>query len=376
MTFSASVSRPSMALERKFVLGLGVAVASGCIAFYAFGVMEMRVIAPLVLVCLGILASGVAHYSLFRPFRQLVSMARAIGAGDFSERLRFERRDEIGSLAHEMDSMCDRLESARRAAEDHLAALEQLRHSDRIATLGRLASSVAHELGNPLNVIELRAQLIRSGEVGTLPQAQLNAAVITEQAQRMTRIIDQILSFARMQPARLTRVDVVSVLNKAVSLTEHIAKQHKASVRIEAHRSSIELAGDADKLLQLIVNLVVNGVQATSEGGTLRVRTSELTRTAENDPDGMPQHYVCIDVIDQGPGIDATLLSKVFEPFFSTRSAEGGTGLGLPVAQGIAREHDGWIVATSEPRHGACFKVHIPLRSEEEAAASREFIHR
>lgn len=371
MTLDAARSHQSMDLERKFTLGLGVVVATGCSAFYAFGVMEMRVVAPLVLVCMGIAASGVAHYSLFRPFRQLVSMARAVGSGDFSKRLRFERRDEIGSLAREMDTMCDQLEAARHAADAHMAALEQLRHSDRIATLGRLASSVAHELGNPLNVIELRAQLISSGEVGSVEQAQQNAAVITEQAQRMTRIIDQVLSFARMQPAKLARVDVVSVLNKAVSLTDHIAKQHQASVRLEAHRSSIELAGDADKLLQLVVNLVVNGVQASPVGGTLRVLTSELTRAGENDPDGPPQHYVCIDVIDQGPGIAAALLSKVFEPFFSTRSAEGGTGLGLPVAQGIAREHDGWIVASSEPSQGACFKVHIPLRSEAEAAASR-----
>jgi signal transduction histidine kinase len=358
-----------MNIERKFVLGLVLVLGGGCVAIYTFWLAQASLFAPLTVVLgVGLLASAMAHYSLFRPVRQLAVMAKAVGAGDFSKRLGLERRDEIGSLAAEMDTMCDQLEAARRAAEAHIVALEQLRHSDRVATLGRLASSVAHELGNPLNVIELRAQMIASGDVGTLQQAQLNAAVIAEQAQRMTRIIGQVLSFARMQPSQLRRLDLVNVLRKAISLTDHISKQHKTSVHLDAHRSRIALAGDPDKLLQVVVNLLVNGIQASPEAADLHIRTSELTRASADDPDGDQQVYVCVEVIDQGAGIAAQLLSKVFDPFFSTRIAEGGTGLGLSVAQGIAREHEGWIVANSEPGQGACFQVYLPqrrMRSEE-----------
>src|SRR5207249_319197 len=116
--------------------------------------LAMNVIATVVLASMvaGI-ALVVGHFMVLRPLRQLVMMARAVGDGDFGQRLRLERTDDIGRLADEMDATSNKLEAAHRAAEAQMAALEQLRHSDRVSTLGRLASSVAHELGNPLNVI-------------------------------------------------------------------------------------------------------------------------------------------------------------------------------------------------------------------------------
>ncbi len=258
-----------------------------------------------------------------------------------------------------MSSLSDQLQAAQRAAEDHLIALDQLRHSDRIATLGRLASSVAHELGNPLNVIELRAQLISSGAVTTLHQAQQNAAIIVEQTRRMARIIDEILSFARMQPARIRRVDLVSLVRKAVALSEHISKKRGMRVVFDV-RSVTEIDGDADKLLQVIVNLVVNGVQAMQEGGTLTLNMFDEERAPIDYPGGAPRGYVCIEVTDEGTGIAKEMLAKVFEPFFSTKNEEGGTGLGLAVAQGIAREHEGWVSVDSELGQGATFRVYLP----------------
>jgi signal transduction histidine kinase len=305
-------------------------------------------------------ASSIAHYVLFKPIRRLVVMAKAVGSGDFSKRLGFERRDDIGTLAFEMDTMCDQLQAAQLASAAHIIALDHLRHSDRIAMLGRLASSVAHELGTPLNVIELRAQLITSGSVATLHQAQQSAGVIIEQTRRMTRIIDEILSFARMQPAKIVRLDLVAVLRKAVALTEHISAKQNTSILLDAPQVAVEVDGDADKLLQIIVNLMINGVQAMPRGGTLSLSIHEELRAPLDDPDGVRRHYVRVDVADHGVGIPAHLVSSVFDPFFSTKNADGGTGLGLSVAQGIAREHDGWITVESELGHGSSFKVHLP----------------
>jgi two-component system, NtrC family, sensor kinase len=348
-------------LEKKFVVVVFALLAVGCSVYFVLAVHRTSFIVPLMLIVgVGILVSGIAHYALFKPLHELVEMAKAVGEGDFSKRLHFERRDEIGSLALEMDTMCDQLQAAQLASETHIAALEQLRHSDRIATLGRLASSVAHELGNPLNVIELRAQLISSGDVATLAQAQQSAAVIVEQSRRMTRIIDEILSFARMQPAKITHLDLVGVLRKAVVLCEHTAKKYGARVQLDVPAAAIAIDGDADKLLQIVVNLVANGVQAMPNGGTLRVSVGDELRAPIDDPDGLPRPHVCIEVTDQGVGIPADLLAKVFEPFYSTKSAEGGTGLGLSVAQGIAREHEGWITAESELGRGSSFKLHVP----------------
>jgi signal transduction histidine kinase len=176
----------------------------------------------------------------------------------------------------------------------------------------------------------------------------------------MTRIIDEILSFARMQPAKIARLDLAGVLRKAIALSDYTSKKHETTIHLELHQSAIDIEGDADKLVQMLVNLVVNGIQAMPRGGTLRVLTGETDRAPDDDPAGASQHYVWIDVIDQGGGIPVSLLAKVFEPFFSTKSSEGGTGLGLSVAQGIAREHDGWIVATSEVGRNATFQIHLP----------------
>ena len=329
---------------------------------YALLAPHMSGVVAAVVVIIGIAAvgSGVSHYALFKPIRRLVVMAQAVGAGNLSKRLGLDRRDEIGRLALAMDAMCDQLLDAQHASEAHIAALEQLRHSDRVATLGRMASSVAHELGNPLNVIELRAQLIASGDAATLHQAQQSAVVIVEQTKRMTRIIDEILSFARMQPRKVARIDLVSVLRKAVALCAHTGKKYNASIHLRTPPTPIEIDGDSDKLLQILVNLLINGMQAMPDGGSLAVTACDELRAPDDDPEGVVRAYACIDVTDRGVGIPATLLPKVFDPFFSTKSAEGGTGLGLSVAQGIAREHEGWISVESVRGNGSTFRVHLP----------------
>ena len=257
--------------------------------------------------------------------------------------------------------MCDQLQAAQLASEAHIAALEQLRHSDRVATLGRLASSVAHELGNPLNVIELRAQLITSGDAGTLQQAQQSAAVIVEQTRRMTRIIDEILSFARMQPARIARLDLRGVVRKAIALSEHTSKKHKTT-----HRARRAQRRDRDRrrCRQAVADHREPGGQRRSSHAERRHAQRPRARRARD--------------ADRRPGRRATPLRvhrrrrpghrhpraiwsrKVFEPFFSTKSADGGTGLGLSVAQGIAREHEGWISVESELGRGSSFKVYLP----------------
>jgi signal transduction histidine kinase len=361
-----STARPSngfVDLETRFGVFVVMLVAAGYAGHWALDTHRMGWIEAIAsMSAVSAIASAAAHFTLFKPIRQLVVAARTVRSGDFTRRLRFDRRDELGNLALEMDALCDQLEAARLASDAHLVALDQLRHSDRIATLGRLASSVAHELGNPLSVIELRAQLITTGDADTLQKVRMNAAVIVEQAHRMTGIIDQILSFARMQPAKITRLELGDVLRKAIALSEHTAKQHKTQIVLNLPKESLAIDGDANKLLQVVINLVVNGVQAMPNGGTLEVNARTDLRAALDDPSGVPCDFVCIDIVDHGTGIAPQALSKVFEPFFSTKSAEGGTGLGLSVAQGIAREHDGWISVESELGKGSSFKVHLPRR--------------
>lgn len=346
-------------LEKKFVLWLSALLLAG---YLAYGLLTARgasfFATTAVMGVVATIASLIAHYMVFRPIRRLVVVAEAVGAGDFSQRVRLDRSDEIGCLARAMDTMCSQLEAGQAASELHIAALEELRHSDRIATLGRLASSVAHELGNPLNAIELRAELIQTSDRLSSEQTREHALAIMEQTRRMTRIIEEILSFARRHPARITRVDLESVLRKAIALSQHTSRRHGSRIAFQVPPHAIEIDGDADKLLQVFVNLLVNGAQAMT-AGTLRVRlthadASELGDRANGGP------YACVEVSDTGHGIAPDALMKVFEPFFSTKVDMGGTGLGLSVAQGIAREHDGFITVESEEGAGSSFKVYLP----------------
>lgn len=359
-----------MDFEKWFVLWLAaLLVASGIVYIVADRVNASATFTLAFVAGVGALAWSVAHRTLFKPIRRLEAMATAIADGDFSRTTVWPKQDAVGRLAVAVDAMGYQLQAAQAASDANAASLEQLRHSDRITTLGRLASSVAHELGNPLNVIELRAQLIRSGDVPTLAYAQQNALVILEQTRRMTRIIDEILSFARMQPAQVARLELAGILRAAISLTKHTSERHHATVTLSMPNPKIAIDGDADKILQVIVNLVVNGVQAMPHGGTLSLQISEAHRSPIDDPNGPARDYVIVDVIDQGIGIDANVVPRVFDPFFSTKNERGGTGLGLSVAQGIAREHDGWISVESELGRGSSFKVFL-LKSGPALAAT------
>lgn len=371
-----------MSLEKRIVLVLSTVLMCGCVAYgltvhHHLTDISNRLsggdasllrtlvwtgaVATVGLVAIvGSLAIGVAHVSLWGPIRQLSIMAAEVGAGNFDRRSQLGRGDEIGRLGLAMDAMCDQLRAARLAAEDHVSALEQLRHSDRVSTLGRLASSVAHELGNPLNVIEMRAQLIEMGDTATLSEAQQNAAIIRAQAQRMTRIIQDILSFARRQPAQITRCDLAATVRDAIALCEHTAKKRRTVLQFDAPSKAIEIDADAGKLLQVIVNLVLNAVQATPEGGTVSIEMQDRLSAPLHDEDAPKQRYACIAVIDHGEGIPSERLTRIFEPFFSTRGPGEGTGLGLSVAQGIAKEHDGWIAVESQLGYGSSFSVFLP----------------
>jgi signal transduction histidine kinase len=236
--------------------------------------------------------------------------------------------------------------------------LEQLRHADRLGTLGRLASTVAHELGTPLNIIGARATMIAAGEV-TGEDVRENARIIAEQSTRMARILGEILTFSRRAPMTFTELDLSEVVEKAMTLASWLAKKD-GPVKLQVSGSGGHVRGDAGKILQVLMNLILNGLQAMPAGGTLRVRLRTESCTPRGASVDTKQPYARIDVMDEGAGIPGKILPRVFEPFFTTKPATEGTGLGLAIAQGIALEHGGWIDVESKAGHGACFTVRLP----------------
>jgi two-component system NtrC family sensor kinase len=311
-----------------------------------------------------IVVSGLGFVLVGRPLRRLAEKARRIGAGDLSGPLVIEQRDEIGQLAAEMNQMCDRLAAAHRRADAESAArletLDQLRHAERLSTVGKLASGIGHELGTPLNVVSGRAKMITSGEVSGV-EALDSARTIAEQAERMARIIRQLLDFARRRGPQKAPGGLKEIARNAGALLLPLARKNKVALALpDGAEPEITASVDAGQLQQVLTNLMVNGIQAMPGGGTLRVEVERETALPPPDCGGAEGVHCAIRVIDHGVGILPEHIAHVFEPFFTTKGVGEGTGLGLSVAYGIVKEHGGWIAIDSTPGKGSRFSVYLP----------------
>jgi signal transduction histidine kinase len=317
--------------------------------------------AVLVALCAGV-AMVIGVFFVGRPVRRLVDQARRVGHGDLSPRLRLRQQDEIGQLADEMNAMCDRLSETRQRLDDEtaarMAALEQLRHADRLTTVGKLAAGLAHEIGTPLNVITGYAQLV-TDEYPDDSGAHRNADIIAQQAERVAAIIRQLLDFARRRSPNPSRQDLCALARDTISLLGSLAHKHDVSLVVETPPTPLWAHADPGQMKQALTNLVVNGIQSMPKGGTVTVAVEERRASPPADIGGEPGPCLCLEVRDQGPGIPPDELERVFEPFFTTKEVGEGTGLGLSVSYGIVREHGGWIEVESDSA-GSRFGIYLP----------------
>ncbi len=300
-----------------------------------------------------------------QPVSALVAKARRIGSGDFSGPLSLRQRDELSQLASEMNSMAAALDAAAQKVADETAArlraLEQLRHADRLTTVGKLASGLAHELGTPLNVVAGRAKMIETGEIDSAEERMESARIIVEQAERMTHIVRQLLDFARRRATDKRSLDLGALARQTASLLEPLATKRGVSLCCEEPAEPVNAAVDAAHIQQALTNLVVNAIQASDRERSVTIAVS-ARESAPESPRGVVGSgpWAVIEVRDQGTGIPAESLPEVFDPFFTTKPVGEGTGLGLSVAHGIAEEHGGWIDVESTPRRGSCFRIWLP----------------
>ncbi|MCE9672247.1 HAMP domain-containing histidine kinase [Myxococcus stipitatus] len=348
--FGAIEITESLGEERQhvFVTVVGTIVATGAITL-AFLVTAM----------------AMGRRLVGEPVDQLVQFASRIGQGDLSARVLLPRRrrgDELTMLADAMNRMGEQLEETRgRLASEtaaRLSAVEHLRHADRLTTVGKLASGVAHELGTPLNVVMGRAKMISAGEAEGEEVAEC-ARIIGQQAQHMTGIIRQLLDFARRRAPHRAPEDVHELVTRSLGLLRPMAS--KKSITLEdSVPPGVMLEVDGGQVQQVLTNLVMNALQAMDKPGTVRVRAAPERVAPPHDVGGPVSDYVRVDVEDEGAGIPADVLPHVFEPFYTTKDVGEGTGLGLSVSYGLVRDHGGWIAVRSEPGRGSCFSIYLP----------------
>jgi signal transduction histidine kinase len=258
--------------------------------------------------------------------------------------------------------MTNELQRTQKLLQEETAArlctLEQLRHADRLTTIGTLASGVAHELGTPLNVVSEQVNLLQP----TLPSQEIQQvrAALREQVDKMAKIVRQLLSFSRKRIPEKSTVDLHEILGKTIRMLTPFGEKRNITIQFLHDRDSAFANVDGSQIEQVFTNLLVNAIQAMN-GGEIVVGVTTNDVKNSGFPDSRPEPHRCIFVKDYGIGMSPVEMQQIFDPFYTTKTPEQGTGMGLSIAHGIVKDHKGWISVASGPGEGTCFSVFLPI---------------
>jgi len=314
------------------------------------------------LVCLGV-TRLMGNQLITRPVELLIRRAREIGAPQATAPLALRQRDELGELASVLDRAAaevrDATDKADAEAKARLATLEQLRHVERLATAGKLATVLAHEIGTPLNVASGHAQLVASRRLEG-EGAVDSAKIIKSQCDRIAQLVRQLLDFAARRAPKPAPTDLVDLTRVTVDLLEHLAKRRGVGLEFQGV-SAASATVDSFQAQQALTNLIMNAIHVSPERSVVEIGVTREARVPTDDPAGELDDYVVISISDRGPGVPEADRERIFDPFFTTKAPGEGTGLGLSIAQDIAREHGGWIAVSEAAGGGARFELCWPM---------------
>lgn len=302
-----------------------------------------------------ILLTGIpAAATVITPLRALAAAARQFGKGGRYEPLPEKGADEVGVLLYSFNRMAGDLERSREEIERLHA--QDLERAQQLATVGEMATGIAHEIRNPLTgvlgAVELALRRLPDGD---------SARPLLQEAQTQLKRIEgtttQLLRYARPPELRAVRVDANLLVDRALRVVQPQATSRQVQLRAERSPQAITVDADPELMVQVLVNLLLNGIDTTPEGGTLTVWASRHARE------------VWLGVRDTGSGVAPELRAEVFRPFFTTKNQ--GTGLGLPISQQIVRRHGGSLRLEETAGGGATFIVALPL-AEPAGGGNRE----
>jgi len=300
----------------------------------------------LVLAIAGIAAISLLLLALFqrwvgRPVGELIAATDRVAAGELSVRLDVPRRDELGRLAESFNEMTTRLADAR----------HQIYQSNKLASVGRLAAGIAHEINNPLTgVLTYSSFLLKRA---TDEETKSDLETIVHETKRCRDIVRGLLDFARQVPPKKGSVDLNEVVDRALGIVDNQLRVQNIRLTRSLRADLPRISADANQLQQVVLNLLVNAADAFEDGDREIFVGTDLKRIDGRD-------LVELKVADNGVGIPEKHLGKLFEPFFTTKENRG-TGLGLAVSWGIVHEHGGTIEVESREGRGTTFTVRLPL---------------
>jgi len=333
-----------------------------------------------VLVSLGI--GILVHRLIYVPLRDLETGAESLASGDLDHEIPVRSADELGQLAKSFNSMTSALRESReeranwartleqkveRRTKELRAAQAEAARGEKLASVGLLASGIAHELNNPLTGILTFSTLLRKKMPDGSPDAE-DLDLVIQETKRCAGIIRRLLDFAREKKPEKKFADLNEIIEETERLIERPAHLRDIEIRKELDRTLPSVWVDADQIKQVVMNILVNAQQAIDKKGTITVRTGLAPEPMRADPKAAPVRMVEIAISDTGCGIPEKNLERIFDPFFTSKEVGKGTGLGLSVSHGIVRAHGGLIEAESTVGEGTTFRVYLPLEPDAETA--------
>ncbi|MFQ5680133.1 MAG: ATP-binding protein [Gemmatimonadota bacterium] len=316
----------------------------------------------------------VANY-VIRPLTELRRATLAIAGGDLSQRVSVSTRDEIQDLASNFNAMADRLGAAHERLESWNARLREevaqqterlrrlqtgLARADKLASVGQMAASIMHEIGNPLAALKAKIQVAEErGELD--PQCETLLPELLSEVDRLGAVLRSFSRLGRLGQGTHRDLDLAEVVRSVVTLVSPQLSRLGVALEVLAPEDLPGIRGDPDQIRQLLINFLLNAAEACPAG-----RTVELRVRAGDRDDGSPQTVV-IEVEDQGVGIPTEDMARIWDPLFTTKV--DGTGLGLAICRKIVEDHGGRVEVASEPGRGTLVTVAFPARAEEDPAS-------
>lgn len=308
-----------------------------------------------------------------RPLVELKKIIGRVRAGDFGARVKFAvRNDDVGQLGRQFNEMIQEL-AENRAEIERLHQFEMAR-AEHLATIGELAAGLAHEIRNPLagiaGVVEVMGR--------ELPKESSSRAVLPEvqnEIHHIQAILNDLLAYARPRLPEFHLADLNATVEQAVFLARQQIRTKPIEITLDTDKTLPRISHDPVQIQQVVLNLLLNGIQAIHGQGKIEVALGKELSPASTEVKSVAQESLAVEdpfskivgqnewavirIRDTGKGIPRESLPKIFKPFFTTRKE--GTGLGLPLAKGIVESHKGKIEVTSEPGQGAQFEVWLPM---------------
>jgi two-component system NtrC family sensor kinase len=298
-----------------------------------------------VLLVVSLLVAMWASGKLAAPIHNLAEIIKRFADGERGARYKAVGHDEIGHAGRAFNYLAANLEHTEKEREKAVKAACQ---SERLAALGQLAAGIGHEINNPLMNIMSLASLVGDSLDDKNQALKADIEVMKKEGQRCARIVQGILNFARESDPSYEKFDMAAMLEDTLQLLHH--RIESADIKLQTEISSpLHMRGDEKLLQQVMVNILLNAIQASPTGSELFVQ-AEATNSD-----------VIIEVLDHGSGIDMGDASKIFDPFFTTKPEGEGTGLGLSVSYGIIKKHGGTIQIDNTQNAGVSVLITLPL---------------